>query len=175
MDEKQFQNLLARVEELRKSKKFDLSTDEDLSIAIMNLVSLEEHFFFTASKTGKDDYFELLNETRAMRRELLGRMMEVNEGETWCISKHLLAATMRLMEVGTKLYSDGQKEEAKKIFHDAYKVYSLFWGIRLKLIDTKGVKKIDDDKLNVEDKKGSKKPWSYADIVNQLVDCCDEK
>jgi len=31
----------------------DLSSDQDLTIAIMNLVGIEEHFFFTAEKTGK--------------------------------------------------------------------------------------------------------------------------
>lgn len=175
MDQKRFESLLARVEELRKGKKFDLSTDEDLSIAVMNLVSLEEHFFFTASKTGKDEYLDLLHETRALRKELLGRMMEKNEGETWCISKHLLAATMRLMEVGTKLYSGGEREDAKKMFGNAYKVYSLFWALRLKLIDTKGVTRVEDGALNVHDEKKSEKPWSFEDIVSKLVDCCDEK
>ena len=50
--QQQFDTLLAKVEDMKKSGSVDLSTEEDLSLAIMNLISLEEHFFFTASKTG---------------------------------------------------------------------------------------------------------------------------
>jgi len=54
MDDSDFRKLLAKVEELKKGKSFDLSLEEDLSIAVMNLISLEEHFFFTSQKTGKN-------------------------------------------------------------------------------------------------------------------------
>lgn len=85
-----------------------MSANEDLSIAIMNLISIEEHLFFTAEKTNKPQYLTLLNEVRSMRGDLLKRIIKDYEGEVWCISKHLLAASMRLMEVGTK-------EEKKEI------------------------------------------------------------
>ena len=98
--------LLERVEAMKKTGSVDLSTEEDLSIAIMNLISLEEHFFFTGAKTDKPEYFDLLNEVRSIRKELLARIVDRHEGETWCITKHLLAATMRLIEGGTKLPSD---------------------------------------------------------------------
>ncbi len=161
-----FDELMKKVAEMKKSGSVDLSMDEDLSIAVMNLISLEEHFFFSAEKTKKDDYFDWLRETREMRKELLGRLMDKNEGETWCISKHLLAASMRLMEVGTKLEGAGKRDEAKKMFDDAYKLYSLFWGLRLKLVDTKGLKLKEDS--------NGGRPWNYEDIVNKLVDCCKE-
>src|SRR3989344_4168410 len=134
----EFKKLIKKVEEMKKSGSVDLSTEEDLSIAVMNLISLEEHFFFTAEKTKKEGYFDLLNEVRAARKVMLGRLIPSTEGETWCISKHLLAASMRLIEVGTKLQSDGNKEKAKETFDYAYKLYALFWGLRLKVIDVKG-------------------------------------
>lgn len=56
--------LLEKVEKLKKEHKLDLSSGEDLSIAIMNLVSLEEHFFFTGAKTGKEKYYDLLGKDR---------------------------------------------------------------------------------------------------------------
>lgn len=172
MENKKFDEFIKKVDALKKSGSFDLSLDEDLSIAIMNLISLEEHFFFTAEKTKKDEYFDLLSETRAIRKDLLGRMIPAHEGETWCISKHLLAASMRVMEVATKLQTAGKPDEAKAMFDRAYKIYSLFWGLRLKLIDVANVKKIGDDKLNTKDTTGTK--WTTEDIVNKLVDCCDE-
>ena len=127
----------------------------------MNLISLEEHFFFTAQKTGKADYLDLLAQTREIRKKMLAKMIDQHEGETWCISKHLLATTMRLMEVATKYQTDKKTEEAKESFDMAYKVYSLFWAVRLKLVDLKGVKKLD-------------KAVSVEDLVSQLVDCCKE-
>lgn len=159
-----FDDLAKRIQELKGAKGADLSMEEDLSIAIMNLISLEEHFFFTAEKTQKSDYFDLLNEIREVRKELLARMIDQHEGETWCVSKHLLAATMRIMEVATKLQSDGKKQEAQQTFDQAYKIYSLFWALRLKLLDLSNIKKKEVDK----------KPMSYEDIVNKLVDCCRE-
>ncbi len=160
-----FDELLHKVEAMKQSGTVDLSTEEDLSLAIMNLISLEEHFYFSGMKTKKHDYFDLLHEVREMRKELLAKMMPKNEGETWCIAKHLLATTMRLIEVGTKLYSDHKQVEAGEMFARAYKMYSTFWALRLKLIDSSGFKKIAV----------SEGAWSYQDIVEKLVDCCDEK
>ncbi len=168
------EQLIKKVEELKSSGTVDLSTEEDLSLAIMNLVSLEEHFFFTGEKTGKTEYFDLLLQTREIRKSLLARMMDKNEGETWCISKHLLAATMRLMEVGTKLLGNGKKEEANDMFNKAYELYSLFWGLRLKLIDTAGIKQIGEGQLNKHDSDPKNGPWTKEDIVSKLVDCCQE-
>lgn len=161
----QFDTLLEKVEKMKQSGSVDLSTEEDLSIAIMNLISIEEHFFFTGVKTKKSEYFDLLGEVRNTRKELLAKMMDKNEGETWCISKHLLATTMRLIEVGAKLHSDGKQAEAREMFERAYKMYSVFWALRLKLVDVSGFKKVA----------ASEKPWSFEDIVNKMVDCCDEK
>lgn len=159
-----FEALLRRIESLKESKGIDLSTEEDLSIAVMNLISLEEHFYFTGVKTDKPEYFDLLQEVRAIRKELLGKLIDRHEGETWCITKHLLATTMRLIEVGTKLHADGSKGDAKEMFERAHKTYALFWALRLKLIDAAGFKQVA----------ASDKPWSLQDIVNKLVDCCDE-
>ncbi|MDP3004250.1 MAG: hypothetical protein Q8N43_01970 [Candidatus Azambacteria bacterium] len=165
MDEnKKFQELIKKIERMKKSGEIDLSTEEDLSIAVMNLISLEEHFFFTSAKTGKEGYLDLLSQAREIRKSLLKKLINKHEGETWCISKHLLGTTMRLIEVGTKLYSDGKKDEAKEIYGKAHEIYSLFWALRLKLIDTAGLKTMA----------AKEQPWTMKDILDKLVDCCDE-
>jgi hypothetical protein len=158
-----------------KDNQLDLSSDEDLSIAIMNLVSIEEHFFFTANKTGKSEYFDLLNTAREMRKELLKKIVKDPEGEVWCISKHLLAASMRLMEVGTKALSRGNKKDAEDLFKKAYELYSLFWGLNLKLVDMGEVKKLDENQVT---KKDEDKKTSILDklgsVVQKVIDCCKE-
>jgi len=156
-----------------KKGELDLSSDEDLSIAIMNLISIEEHFFFTGAKTGKPEYYDLLSTAREMRKELLKKIIKDYEGEVWCISKHLLSASMRLMEVGTKALTKGNKQEAEDMFKKAYELYSLFWGINLKLVDIGEVKGSADDQL---DRKDNKKTvlGKLGDIVKYVVNCCKE-
>ncbi len=161
-----FEDVIKRVEEMRKSGTVDLSTEEDLSIAIMNLLGIEEHLFFTGEKTGKDEYFDVLNEVRTLRTKLLKRMIDKTEGETWCISKHLLASSYRLMEVGTKFLAEGKKELAKEFFDDSYKMYSIFFALRLKVLDICQIKDMS--------KEEEAKPWKLQDIVAKLVDCCNE-
>ena len=159
-----FEELKKKIATLKENRGVDLSTEEDLSIAVMNLISLEEHFFFYGAKTGKGEYYDMLREVREMRKVLLARMIDKTEAESWCISKHLLATTMRLMEVGTKLESDGKKEDAKQMFTFAYKIYNLFFGLRLKIISMAEVK----GTLEKE------KPMTYDEIMSKLVDCCKE-
>jgi hypothetical protein len=144
--------------------------EEDLSIAIMNLISLEEHFYFTSEKTKKDEYFVYVNQIREMRKKLLAKMIPQNEGETWCISKHLLAASMRLIEVGTKYQTLKEPQKAKEVFDDAYTLLNLFWAMRLKLID---LSKLPDAAKNAGKKK-KEEAWSLDDIMGKMVDCCRE-
>lgn len=171
--QKQIEQLLQKVENSKKGQ-LDLSSDEDLSIAIMNLVSIEEHFFFTGAKTGKGEYYDLLNKAREMRKELLKKIIKDYEGEVWCISKHLLAASMRLMEVGTKYLSQGKRSEAEDLFSKAYDLYSLFWGLNLKLIDVGDIKKIDDNQLNKNDKEKKGFLGKLGDVVKNIINCCKE-
>jgi hypothetical protein len=170
---KEIEYLIKKAEESKKSG-LDLSSDEDLSIAIMNLISIEEHFFFTGAKTNKPEYYDLLNSAREIRKELLKKIIKDYEGEVWCISKHLLAASMRLMEVGTKALGQGRKEEAQDYFSKAYNLYSIFWGINLKLIDIGEVKKIDNNQLNKDDKEKKGFLGKLGEVVKNLVDCCKE-
>jgi hypothetical protein len=168
------QGLIDKVESMKRQDKMDLSSAEDLSIALMNLISLEEHFFFTGAKLNKPEYFDMLNEIREMRKKLLPNLVQNPEGEEWCVSKHLLAASMRLMEVGTKSLSRGKKEEAQGMFQKAYDLYSLFWGINLKVMDVGEVKKIDDGALNRHDTEKKGVFGKLGEMVKKVIDCCIE-
>lgn len=142
------EEMIQKVDASKKVNPLDLSSDQDLSIALMNLISLEEHFFFSGAKTQKTGFYDMINTVRDMRKELMERIVKkstAENGEVWCISKHLLAASMRLMEVGTKALGAGNTEDAYNLFNKAYDLYSLFWGINMELIDLAGVKKIAPD------------------------------
>jgi len=115
-----------------QTNSLDITSDEDLGIGIMNLISIEEHLFFTANKTGKSHYYDLLREVREMRKELLKQIVVAFEGEVWCISKHLLASSMRLMEVGTKELTINGLGSARPYFDKSYRLFRMFWEIVLR-------------------------------------------
>ena len=171
---KSLSEFVDKIDQMKKQDKMDLSSDQDLSIAIMNLISIEEHFFFTAEKTGKSEYFDLLKEVREMRKVLLKKIIKEYEGEVWCISKHLLAASYRLMEVGTKQLGMDKKEEAYDLFGKAYNLYSLFWGLNMKLLNVGDIKKIDDNALNKQDEEKKGFMGKLGTLVKKAIDCCIE-
>ncbi len=181
-----------RVDNMKKKNPKDLSSDQDLTIAIMNLISIEEHLMFSGAKTGKTAFYDTIEDIREMRKNLMQKIIPAYEGEVWCISKHLLATSMRLMEVGTKQQSMGNKEEAYHLFNQAYDLYCLFWGLNMNLVDVKGVAWQPDDaavvqkavaQLEVAPKK-KEKTDADADntstfgrlksFVRKAVDCCIE-
>ena len=179
--DKEIQEFLDKIKKLEKSENLDLSSGEDLSIGIMNLISLEEHLFFSWGKTRNKKYLEILNDVRSMRKDLLKRIVKDYEGEVWCMSKHLLAASMRLAEVGTKMLSKGDDKEAEEMFKKAYDLYSLFWGLNLNLVDTKNLKLDDEKKINFLSENPLEKNIKKVSIFDKLgtivktaVDCCKE-
>lgn len=171
---KKLNEFIDKVDQMKKQDKMDLSADQDLSIAIMNLVSIEEHFFFSGSKTGNPQYYDMIKDVREMRKELLKKIIKEYDGEVWCISKHLLAASMRLMEVGTKQLGLGRKDEAYDLFGKSYDLYSLFWGLNMKLIDPGEIRKIDDGALHKDDKEKSGLMGKLGQMVKRAIDCCLE-
>jgi len=183
-NKKEIENLLTKVKKIQKENKLDLSSDEDLSVAVMNLIGIEEHLFFTATKTKKIKYLNILNQVRQMRVKLLKKLIKDYEGEVWCLSKHLLAASMRLNEVGTKYLNKGKQKEAWEFFQMAYQLYSLFWGVNLRLIDSQSIKAnltklgfkenefIDSEKITTS--KNNNFFNKLGDLVKKVVDCCWE-
>lgn len=148
---KDVKEFVERVDQAKKVNPKDLSSDQDLTIAIMNLISIEEHLVFSGAKTGKTSFYDLIENVRELRKNLMQRVIPEYEGEVWCISKHLLSSSMRLMEVGTKQQSMGRKKEAYELFNQAYDLYCLFWGLNMNLVDTKDVKWVVDDEKEIKE------------------------
>lgn len=164
---KTYKDLLKAVEKIEVDKNIDLSSGEDLSIGIMNLISIEEHLFYTSQKTKEKKYLDMLNEVRLMRTDLMKRIVKDPEGEVWCISKHLLSSSMRVMEVGTKELKKGNKKEAEELFEKSYKLYSLFWALNLSSGSLKSPKAPNFPKTDSVFAK-------FNDLVQKALDCCRE-
>lgn len=190
---KKIDNVKEFVERIDSSKKLnpkDLSSDQDLTIAIMNLISIEEHLVFSGAKTNKNSFYDLIEEVRELRKTLMQKIIPSYEGEVWCISKHLLASSMRLMEVGTKQQSLHNTEEAYKLFNQAYELYCLFWGLNMNMLNVDDVKWLEDksaevkqlsDKIEkaaaVSESPKNEKNGTLSKMkafVRKAVDCCIE-
>ena len=164
--DKEVEQWIKKIEQ-SKNGDVDLSRDEDLSIGIMNLVSLEEHFYFTAMKTENANYLDLLQSVRTIRKNMLKKVVKNPLGEEWCISKHLLAGSMRLYEVGCKELSKKGAKDAEPFFRAEFDLWSLFFAINLNMID---VEKIEQSELAKEEKNMSK----FSALMKKIIDCCKE-
>ena len=188
---KSVKEFVERIDSSKKLNPKDLSSDQDLTIAIMNLISIEEHLMFSGAKTGKTSFYDLIEDIREKRKDLMQKIIPSYEGEVWCISKHLLASSMRLMEVGTKQQSLGHKEQAYDLFNQAYELYCLFWGLNMNMLDTADakwvkasvadVKKLTakmNENLSADIKVEEHKPQGalarMKAFVRKAVDCCIE-
>lgn len=172
------QKFMSKVKQAESGHEMDLASGEDLSMAVMNLIAIEEHMFFNANKTGKNKYFELLNEAREMRKVLMKMLIPDYEGEVWCTSKHLLAASMRVMEVGTKYQTKGDTKTAYDLFKKSYDLYNLFWGINLGMTDivrapVVGAQIEDKKETPIEIKKGDML-GKLSGAIGKILDCCRE-
>ena len=77
---KNYQELLEKINRLKEENKLDLSSDEDLSLGVMNLISIEEHLFYTYKKTNQEKYLDYLNQTREIRKELMKKINKKQRG-----------------------------------------------------------------------------------------------
>ena len=157
------ENFIKNIEEIKSKNSLDLSLGEDLSIALMNLVSLEEHFLFSYMKTENAKFLEFLEQIRETRKKLMLKIVKKDDdSEKWCISKHLLASSMRLIEVGTKYLHDNKKKEAEDCFIEAFNLYSLFWAVN-------GIGSVEE-KNKINESKLSK----ISQLIKKILDCCKE-
>lgn len=172
---KQFMDKFKKAE---KGNGLDLSIGEDLSMAIMNLIGIEEHLLFTGNKTGETKYFDLIAEARKMRVELLKQIVKEPKGEIWCTSKHLLSASMRLFEVGTKYQTKGDKKMAYDFFRKSFDLYNLFWGLNLDMVDTKekamAIPKETEEETKEPELKKSDFFGKINGVIGKILDCCRE-
>jgi len=124
----------------------------------------------------------MLNEVREMRHDLMKQLVKDPEGEVWCTSKHLLAASMRLFEVGTKAQTKNDTKTAYDMFKKSFDLYNLFWGIILGLVKNKEIS-LSSKGEAAEGREGFEAPLEYkksdfmgkiSGVIGKILDCCRE-
>ena len=145
-----------KIQTEKGSKEFyDLSKDYELAFAVMNLISVEEHLAFTIARSRDEKYIDIYNEVRKLRSKYMKKIVKNSDGEMWCVSKHLLSVSMRLIETGVKYSAEDDKESAMNLFSDATDVFQLFWLIqKIGSKDNKGEKNVNVKKSKKQDSRG---------------------
>ena len=123
--------MVINADNAKKVNPLDLSADQDLTIAIMNLIKLEK----LLGKIGKTDGYDMGGAISDMRHHLMGRVVSDKDSELWDMSLYLLGSATDLMERGFKESGAG----ACDLFDKAYEVYSLFWGLNMGLVTVSDV------------------------------------
>ena len=128
MKKTSMKQMVERADMAKKVNPLDLSSDQDLTVALMNLISLEDL---------SANYPELYSMVHDMRVELMSRVVHGADDVRY-VSTHLLGDAMRLI--------DGGNKTGNYDYYDrAYELYSLFWGLNMGLINMRGVKKAAPD------------------------------
>jgi len=154
------ENFIKKINEVKEKNELDISIMEDLSIGLMNLISLEEHCFFSYAKTNDEKFLKMLDIVRELRKKLMLLIVKKDdESERWCMSKHFLGASMRLYEIGNRLFHEGKEKEAKDIYNDAAELYRLFFELNFGL---------GNIKIKNNEKKG------IFSSMKKLLECCNE-
>ena len=110
-------NLKHMVEDTDASKKvnpLDLSSDQDLTIALMNLVAIEE-----IAPNGQIG--QMVGE---MRERLMARMTQ--DAEIMVRGYELLAQAVRAMDDAARAQQDGDNVTAYKLYDVSYEAYVLY-------------------------------------------------
>jgi hypothetical protein len=118
------------VEAADKAKKvnvLDLSSDQDLTIGLMNLLYIEDYISNSDS--------DLLGMVSEIRQKLMDKIVKKSDKNRE-ISEKLLLESMQLINAGNK----ASGAVAYQSYDNAYEKYSLFWGVNMGLINKKDIK-----------------------------------
>ena len=121
---KSVKDMIVQADNAKKVNPRDLSSDQDLTIGLMNLIAIE-------NIAGDSQIAQMVAD---VRKKLMKRV--VTDDVKYDILLGLLGKSVMLMEDGMRVLSDNPK--AYELFDAAYEAYAMFWGVNM------GVIKISD-------------------------------
>ena len=124
---KSIKEMIARADAAKKVNPRDLSSDQDLTIGLMNLIAIE-------NIAPDSQIAQMVADTR---KNLMSRV--VKRAEYIKKSQELLGVAMSLMSDGVRAFPN--KKRAYECFDSAYEAYAMFWGLNMGFIDLSDIKK----------------------------------
>lgn len=119
-------HMVETADQVKKVNALDLSSDQDLTIGLMNLLFIEDYISNQHSVMS-----QMISEIRQKLMDKIVKKTDKNRK----VSEKLLFEAMQLMTVGNKQSG----ADAYQKYDEAYAKYSLFWGINMGLIDKKDI------------------------------------
>lgn len=122
---------IEQADSVKKANPLDLSSDQDLTIGIMNLIAIEE------ATCPNSELHKIIS---GLRSDLMSRIVP-NDSAYFDLSLQLLSQSIRLIVRAKDLDS----RDRYSAYDAAYGVYSLFWGLNTRLLDVDTIKKMQKD------------------------------
>lgn len=122
---KDLKSAIANADAAKKVNPLDLSSDQDLTIALMNLIAIEDEYYVTGAKNGLG---QMVHDIRA---RLMARIVPASRMD---LSVRLLGRAMHMIDDGIRVLADDNQVAAYAMFDGAYELYSLFWGLNMGLV-----------------------------------------
>ncbi len=128
-DKQNLKKMVQGADDKKKVNPLDLSSDQDLSIALMNLIAIED-------TVGSDNDFGA--EIRDLRADLMARIIKPCDAR-WTMALDLLGRATRAMNDGFRVLSDGKTVDVYGLFDSAYEMYAMFWGLNMGLVSEQDI------------------------------------
>ncbi len=120
---------IEQIDDQKKVNPLDLSSDQDLTVALMNLIAVED--MVNAGALG-----DMVRDVREKLMRPIVRDMDNAE-----MLRDLLGGAMRMMQDGCDLLANGKQSAAYDAFNRSYELYSVFWGLNMGMVDKKTIQK----------------------------------
>lgn len=116
--------LVSRVEQVDMSKKvnvLDLSSDQDLTIGLMNLLAIEDMV----------PNSQIAKMVRGLRQKLMQPIVDkaVVTGDVWQVLEKMLLSVKVQIKIAENAQKNGDNASAYAAYNQAYEQYALFWGL----------------------------------------------
>lgn len=109
-----------RADVAKKVNPLDLSSDQDLTIGLMNLLAIED--------LAPDS--QIAQMVRDIRVDLMRPIVDkaALDGDVWQVLEQMLVSVMSLIKTGDAAQQKGDVRAAYDAYDRAYEGYALFWG-----------------------------------------------
>lgn len=103
----------------------DVGLGEDWAYAIQNLISAEHHAIESWCQTKDRTFLEINEKVRHLRSNLMYHFTPENRGQTYCLTKHLLASAQALKELGNRFTEKGNDTLAEDLFKQSQEMEAI--------------------------------------------------
>ncbi|MBR5153239.1 MAG: hypothetical protein IKW57_00375 [Alphaproteobacteria bacterium] len=118
---KSLKNAVEQIDNAKKVNPLDLSADQDLTIALMNMIAIEKN----------SNYPKLVQMVRDIRTDLMRPMLEnvQYDGDIWPMSEKLLGKMAEQMDHGNHALESKKTQEAYAAYDAVFDAWVIFMGI----------------------------------------------